>query len=563
MNPQEELEGRSTSTALHRACKTGNLSKVISLLQAGEDINGLNNYSETPLKVASAKGFFEIVKVLLNHAPDINYCPAQRINSYTEPALCAAVRGGYSEVVRALIDAGASLEAPSHCLFQPLHQALRLGHLQVAELLVERGASLESIDSFGETPLHTAVRSGSCEGARLLLDAGANINAIDASGMTPLHSAVESLIDSCLAHMLFELLKWRPIVDAKSLKESYSPAELAHNLDKQEAVEILCSAGAKEPPTVGKAQESSLDFIDEDGNTHLVTITVGEPIHAAADADLAAIVSSYKTPALLKNFGWQSSPGHWSIVERLTVPATLGRIAYFARNCCNRPRGTELDDALWVLGEQYHDAVNRLVDGGLIRKIAAIESIRLFSTVEELKRIAKMHSIKVSGPKNVICDTLASIFSGDELSRFVDEPRYVRTELAVSILEDKASSLASAEKKIQNHMADALAEGNLFCAALLSLDMCTLKNRPRMITERSIYTARITLSGELPCEVRIGKNQESRLRVIGAMNALCSYWDRWADFGVVKAPTHLFAGRLSPRDFADEIVAWSEHKERL
>lgn len=84
-----------------------------------------------------------------------------------------------------------------------------------------------------------------------------------------------------------------------------------------------------------------------------------------------------------------------------------------------------------------------------------------------------------------------------------------------------------------------------------------------MITERSIYTARITLSGELPCEVRVGKNQESRLRVIGAMNALCSYWDRWADFGVVKAPTHLFAGRLSPRDFADEIVAWSEHKERL
>jgi ankyrin repeat protein len=553
--------GHHVNVSLHHACKSGKLVKVLSLLQEGADLNALTGTGETPLKLASAKGHLEIVKVLLGLGSDVNYCPGDQINSYTETALCAAVRGGHLEVVSALIKAGARPQSPSSCLFQPLNQAARLGLVNIVEELIRAGASLSLLDGFGETPLHTSVKSGSANVIRLLLMAGANVNALDSSGMTPLHLAVQCLNDK-VSSVLFELLKWRPCLDLKCVGSLSTPAELAQMLDKNEALEILCCAGATPPSSIDNSEDISFDFIDDGGNTHTFSLSVGGPISEASDKILAAKISDYGTPGLLKNFGWTSSPRHWAILERVVDPTNLLRIAYFARNCCNAPKGYELDDALCLLGESYQDAVDRLVESGLLRKISVIESVGRFTTTLRLKQFAKQHSLKIAGTKEAISAILLAAVPESELDLLVDEPRYIRTELAKQELANKKTYLDGAKKRIQKHMLGALTEGNLFCAGLLALDMCTLRGKPRKVSAQSIYKARITLSGAFPEEVDIGNNDEQTLRRIGAINALCPDWNSWAEFGVIKPPSHPFAGKLTPYDFSDEIVAWNEHNEQ-
>jgi ankyrin repeat protein len=557
---QSRFAGHLVNESLHHFCKSGKLAKVLSLLQKGADPNALNDIGETPLKLASAKGHLEIVKVLLGLGSDVNYCPEHQINSYTETALCAAVRGQHLEVVSALIEAGARPQSPSSCLFQPLNQAARLGFAKIVEKLIQAGASLSLIDGFGETPLHSSVKSGCPAIIRLLLMAGADVNAIDSSGMAPLHIAVQSLNDEAPS-VLFELLKWRPCLEIKSVGSLCTPAELAQMLEKTEALEILCCAGATPPSSIDNTDDISFEFIDARGNSHTLSLSVDGPRSEASDKNLAKTISDYETPGLLKNFGWTSSPRHWAILERLVDPTNLLRIAYFARNCCNAPKGCELDDAMCLLGESYQDAVNRFVESGLLRKISVIESVGRFTTIARLKQFAKQHSLKVAGTKEAMLAILLASVPESELEFLVEEPRYIRTELAKQELSNKKKYLVGAEKSIQKHMLGALTEGNLFCAGLLALDICTLRGKPREVSAQSIYKARITLSGKFPEEVKIGDNEEQTLRRIGAMNALCPDWNSWSGFGVIKPPTHPFAGKLTPYDFSDEIVAWNEHNE--
>jgi hypothetical protein len=200
---------------------------------------------------------------------------------------------------------------------------------------------------------------------------------------------------------------------------------------------------------------------------------------------------------------------------------------------------------------------------GFLRKISVIESVGRFTPAWSLKQFAKQHSLKAAGTKDAMFNILVAAVPETELASLVDEPRYIRTELGKQQLANKKTYLDGAEKRIQKHMLDALTEGNLFCAGLLALDMCTLRGKPRTVTAQAIYKARITLSGDFPEEIEIGNNEEHKLRIIGAINALCSDWNSWARLGVIKPPTHPFAGKLTPYDFSDEIVAWNEHNGHL
>ena len=68
----------------------------------------------------------------------------------------------------------------------PLHCAALKGNTGTARLLIEKGANIHAKNETGSTPLHWAAKSGRIDTANLLIEKGADINAKDKDGKTPL-----------------------------------------------------------------------------------------------------------------------------------------------------------------------------------------------------------------------------------------------------------------------------------------------------------------------------------------------------------------------------------------
>ncbi|KAJ7676953.1 ankyrin repeat-containing domain protein [Mycena polygramma] len=141
----------------------------------------------SPLRVASYFGHFEMVQLLLEMGFNPNYTiPYETelqaaLEQGHESALQAASEQGHESVVRALIDAGADLEAPGGGDDRrhnggALHRAAVRGHQSVVRLLVEAGANVDAIGGIYGTPLQAAASSNCEPVVRLLIDAGAKVN---------------------------------------------------------------------------------------------------------------------------------------------------------------------------------------------------------------------------------------------------------------------------------------------------------------------------------------------------------------------------------------------------
>lgn len=114
-------------TALHVNAYMNNLPMAVAIIQAGADVNSLNDELQTPLIVAVIKSNDD----------------------------CA--------LVEYLLDHGALIDHKDLEGFSAIAHAARNDFIDVARLLVERGASLETRDVQGENVLHiSSVRSLRC-----------------------------------------------------------------------------------------------------------------------------------------------------------------------------------------------------------------------------------------------------------------------------------------------------------------------------------------------------------------------------------------------------------------
>jgi predicted LPLAT superfamily acyltransferase len=145
------IEGR---TEFFRAVENNNMAKARELLAQGANKDRTNRYGETPLHVASFKGYMDIVRLLLEAGADI-----ENITDDDETPLYVASYGGQLEVVRLLLEAGADKDKADIHGRTPLFMASYEGHLEVVRLLLEAGADkdIENID--GETPIDVANES--------------------------------------------------------------------------------------------------------------------------------------------------------------------------------------------------------------------------------------------------------------------------------------------------------------------------------------------------------------------------------------------------------------------
>ena len=136
---------------LVQAARTGNLSKIRSLLEEGIDINHQDHNGHTALITASSKGHKEIVQALLSQGAKID---KKTNGGYT--ALISASHDGRTEIVQMLLARGAKINDSTDSGFTALIIASMFGRVEIVQILLAHGANVNLTDYSDRTALDLA-----------------------------------------------------------------------------------------------------------------------------------------------------------------------------------------------------------------------------------------------------------------------------------------------------------------------------------------------------------------------------------------------------------------------
>jgi len=161
---------------LFKAVETGNVAEVKRVLTE-EKINATTYYGAKSLNFATEKGYFEILKLLLESGMNVHRASFWS-NSYNiaHSTLSKAVCNGHTDIVKLLLDYGANAEKKD--LKEAFIKAFLSGNLEMTKMLIDAGANVNVKDG-GITPLMYAVLFQT-ENQEILIDwlltAGAHVN---------------------------------------------------------------------------------------------------------------------------------------------------------------------------------------------------------------------------------------------------------------------------------------------------------------------------------------------------------------------------------------------------
>jgi ankyrin repeat protein len=193
---------RHGRTALHRAARKGNKSRIEQLVQAGADLEArTRKQGWIPLHVAALNGHAGVLPLLITPAT------LDALNDNEETPLELAVDFQQLEAAAVLVAAGASLSGSTNgydaffIALITLYMDKTSGKLAVllwdavkgdpaaGQVLTE---AAQRVDGRGQTYLHDAAGKGYQELVTRLLAAGADRDSVDHQGTTPLWQAVEA-----------------------------------------------------------------------------------------------------------------------------------------------------------------------------------------------------------------------------------------------------------------------------------------------------------------------------------------------------------------------------------
>lgn len=210
---------RNHNTPLHIASAEGYLEIVKILLEKGSEINFPNEFEQRPLHFAAYDATNgPIVKVLLENGAAINE------DNRRLTALHMASARGNTEIVSILIKHGAKTNLIDRCEScegcKPIHLALSLGHTKIVELFFKLGAyGAREFEEDERMPLHAATQKGFRDMAEIFAKNHCNIDKTDEYGQSALHYA--SLF--CQPDITEILLDYMPDVNLKN-QDGQSPA---------------------------------------------------------------------------------------------------------------------------------------------------------------------------------------------------------------------------------------------------------------------------------------------------------------------------------------------------
>ncbi|KAI9889651.1 MAG: hypothetical protein M1814_005052 [Vezdaea aestivalis] len=124
------------------------------------------------LNTVSAKGFNEMVQILIDAGANVNAQSGKYGNALQAAAAC-----GYTETVRILLAAGANVNAQGGQYGNALQAAAAFGYTETVRILLAAGANVNAQGGGYGNALQAAATYRSAGTIRMLLDAGANVNA--------------------------------------------------------------------------------------------------------------------------------------------------------------------------------------------------------------------------------------------------------------------------------------------------------------------------------------------------------------------------------------------------
>ncbi|MFT5317575.1 MAG: ankyrin repeat protein [Chlamydiales bacterium] len=248
--------------SMPKAAYKGNMERVKTLLDQGEEVNQKEQKGYTSLHLASLRGKTKIVELLLDRGADINLEAEDG-----KTALHLASLLGKTSTANVLIEHSANLEAREIAGATPLLEAAFGGHEKMIDLLLSKGAILEAKSDKARTALHTAALAGRLDAIKILLKWSADKEALDYLNLTPVMTASDFgnveiaiyllengaslgfgkklLFDPAIINGQTELVQYliKNAYNLESVNEfSFTPFNLATCLKKFDIAEMLLKA---------------------------------------------------------------------------------------------------------------------------------------------------------------------------------------------------------------------------------------------------------------------------------------------------------------------------------
>lgn len=175
--PVDLVQTGSGDTALLLACRLGDIDLVAECLRRGSRNDPHPDFGQTALQAAVASGQEECARILLETAAPSgsDAVVANHKDPNRETPLHVASWRGYTGIVEALLYHGADLCLVDRDGNTPLHGAARAGHTNALASLLDAGgdAVLEQRNARGDRALHSAAASGHIACVQLLLETAA------------------------------------------------------------------------------------------------------------------------------------------------------------------------------------------------------------------------------------------------------------------------------------------------------------------------------------------------------------------------------------------------------
>lgn len=184
-SPNQRFSEAEGGSPLHVAANEGHVLTCHILVQAGAELDTLDDEQNTPLMLACIAGRTEVVRYLLQAGADMSLkgddgMTCLHLATQSGHLECAHVILGQTNLPRKFInmqDEGG---------WTPLVWACENKHEPVIRYLLERGADPLITDAEGNIALHWSALAGSRTTCELLLNSGCDINETNNIGETPM-----------------------------------------------------------------------------------------------------------------------------------------------------------------------------------------------------------------------------------------------------------------------------------------------------------------------------------------------------------------------------------------
>ncbi len=184
-SPKQKFTEAENGTPLHVAASEGHVLTSHVLVQAGAELDAIDDEQNTPLMKACVEGKSNVVKYLLAAGADLTLRGDDGMT-----CLHLAAQSGHLDCVQVIMSQNnlprKFINLQDEGGWTPLVWACENKHEEVISYLLECGADPLITDAEGNIALHWAALSGSHRTCEKLLNHGCDVNATNSIGETPM-----------------------------------------------------------------------------------------------------------------------------------------------------------------------------------------------------------------------------------------------------------------------------------------------------------------------------------------------------------------------------------------